>query len=154
MREIKFRGYNKELHKWIYGYYIEVMDDSHIYDPEQSKVSVWDDDNPNIGYDMFGFFEVEPESVGQYTGLKDKNGKEIYEGDIVEFPSSLNIFIDIDYSDYKNTQPPKDIISPVYYAGGQFTFHWMYGQEGQEVGFEDVEIIGNIYENSELLKKD
>jgi hypothetical protein len=68
----------------------------------------------------------------QFTGLKDKNGKEIYEGDIVEFRRA--------YTNKSELMPFKEVVG---FEGGRFTnLPW---------GEEKVEIIGNIYETPELL---
>jgi len=88
----------------------------------------------------------------QYTGLTDKNGKEIYEGDVVKFSSELNVFIEIDYSNYRDEESPKQIISEVYFEKGGFTFDWQFGYEGEEVRFKEVEVIGNKFENPGLLE--
>lgn len=124
MREIKFRGYQAELKKWFYGSLIQL---------------------PNGGCFIFDYkdnFEdrvvVVPESVGQYTGLKDINGKEIYEGDIIE-TSDGNCFVRYDEAttSYEVVFEDEAVISL-----------W----EAAVYGTKKVEVIGNIYENQDLLK--
>lgn len=79
MRTIKFKGYNKKNGEWLYGYYL-VNRHQHFIAPDgvQPPERVWQD------------FEVDPASIGQFTGLFDREGNEIYEGDIVRLEHLLH----------------------------------------------------------------
>lgn len=122
MRDIKFRGKSisndYSLDNWVIGtfykdhgkyFMVEEITGSHI--------------------------QINSDTLGQYTGLKDKNGEDIYESDIVE----------IDCGTYKDN----DVVN---FVNGTFTLH--------DSGFEpdimppekDLKVIGNIYENSDLIK--
>lgn len=126
MRKIKFRGYSHEHESWIYGDLLQYPD-GEVYIMEHS-------DGESLSY------RVEPKSVGQYTGLKDKNGKEIYEGDIVENGDYYNIRGEVCY----DTQYAHYFI--LNNASGEST-------DFLEIHFNEVEVIGNIHDNPELIKQ-
>ena len=129
MRTIKFRGRCAFSGVWRYGFYY-VSKENHIIRNENDRESI-----------------VLEKSVGQFTGLHDKNGKEIYEGDLV---SDGNFIYEVEY----NVQNTKFCIDPKKKINSEFTLIDVinYNQLGN--GYysrKDLEIIGNIYENPELL---
>ena len=85
---------------------------------------------------------VELETVGQYTGMKDKNGKRIFEGDIIDFS----------YRSYS------DGFGVVRYVAEGTEFEFVYDDHYEGLGRcyypEDVEVIGNIYDNPNLVRGD
>lgn len=88
------------------------------------------------GFEHYEEYEVIPESVGQFTGLTGKNGNKIFEGDIVKCLSLENGYVN----------------KEVYYAEDRARF--VLGSLGSDYDFEEyinVEVIGNIYDNPELL---
>ena len=131
MREVLFRGKRTDNGEWEYG-------DLWCNPYGKRAVCIV---SPINDQGTTGGNEVIPETVGQYTGLTDKNGRKIFEGDIVEGNS--------EYFTY--THP----YGKVVYDGGQFFISFDDVLEDIEclgAWANDVEIIGNIYDNPELLE--
>lgn len=126
MREILFRGKRTDNGEWVFG--------DLVHFPDRTKIDTHKNGQPWRGYD------VDPDTVGQFTGLTDKNGKRIFEGDIVrnadgylfsaQYPFAVK-FCDGDFCGD---------------AGG---FVYISGEE-----FRYCEAIGDIHDNPELLEVD
>lgn len=134
MREIKFKGKNKDI-GWVYGQLaydingnayiiLEVeLDASYGFEETMLFATMW--------------HKVDKETLGQFTGLNDKNGKETYEGDIVYIiPEDERGIIRWDNETARYVVVYDNIITD---------FDNWYGK--------DLEVIGNIYDNPELLEE-
>lgn len=119
----KFRAWDKILKKMFYGK-LEVFDDS-------------------IGF-RFGHFEDDEPIFMQSTGLKDKNGKKIFEGDIVKFYRNLR-HINGEVEIYKGHP-----IMRIYYSLEEYSKDLSY-MSVELYDFMQVEVVGNIHQNIELL---
>lgn len=136
MRKIKFRGKDIDTKEWTYGSLCKVADQCKI-----AMISTFETECS--GY----ITEVDSESVGQFTGLVVKNGKEIYEGDIITLNGRYPRVVLWDKMSWA-------LMPTEYYHDEVF---WVMnlqhpGNDWWEEFANEFEVIGNIYDNPELLK--
>lgn len=135
MREILFRGKRVDNSEWVYSSFI-MQDKEHKL--LSTEVELFDGDK---------WRAVNPETVGQYTGLTDRNGKKIFEGDIVRYRPEYRcepMQAVVEYCSDKWNYPAFDLKDHGYEANGLQCTH----EEGC------CEVIGNIYDNPELIKEE
>lgn len=130
MREILFRGKRTDNGEWVEGYFCGKVNET-IFSPATESAQI-------IDKDLY-WHEVIPETVGQYTGLSDINGKKIFEGDIVNIRK-------------KQWQPLYDNCKgEVYFNGAVYLIKGVSDVLSLYVFRGWCEVIGNIYDNPELL---
>lgn len=153
-REIKFRGQKLDSNEFIVGQLAYMFDDKkHALIMPSCFFATRDfgeedeNGNPIIQNELAvgGFLSVKPETIGQFTGLHDKNGKEIYEGDVFDFYGIFNVVIFKDgmfcYDSYRENKNFENIVKLC-----NENFDWENNKSSE------IEVIGNLYENPELLK--
>lgn len=121
-REILFRGKRIDNGEWTEGYLFKIWNRTYL---------LW-----GMTGDVPNMVEVIPETVSQYTGLTDKNGKKIFEGDVVAFP-------------YKIAKGKEKLAYYLVAYDDEFGIYRPFGDS--DCGFcpKSVEIIGNVYDRKE-----
>lgn len=154
-RKIKFRGKRVDNGEWVYGHLIT------------NKLGLWiiDEENPHYCSE-YGYMEislpkrVKPETVGQFTGLKAVNGKEIYEGDIVEMESEYDAYGDPYQPSIDRLYTGEVVITgtkgaclknPKFLDRINDEYNRIYYYKG--IIASKCKVIGNIHDNPEQLKK-
>ena len=130
MREILFRAKREDNGEWAYGYYVRLPDAagsaSMIHTPARNP------DESNSSH------FIRSSTIGQYTGLTDKNGTKIFEGDIVRYGDTIHKVV---FEQRNGTAYFGLVYSPIE------TLPFGHYQD-----LRQLEVIGNIYENPELIE--
>lgn len=131
MREIKFRAKRLDNGEWISG-------DLHLHTPL-----------PHIHSTRGDKAKIDTDTIGQFTGLHDKNGKEIYEGDIVKWTmTQIEVTEDGGYREYDSDEIGEvEWRKDALYVGEYCAVGFSYDSE------DYAEVIGNIHDNPELLNE-
>jgi len=139
MRTIKLRGKRKDNGEWVYGGYFQNSEEDGLF--------------YYIFSDYGGAYKVIPESVGQFTGLLDKNGKEIYENDILKKGKVIGKL----NGRKPDLQMVGSIKKVIFREGGYYLTKsnnsGKYHLNSVTIRYYQLEIIGNLTDNPELLNK-
>ena len=134
MREILFRGKSLRSNEWVYGDLLQNSDGEH-----KSIVTF------NNGYNVFDELLADNNTIGQYTGIKDKNGTNIFEGDILYTKHGAKIEGKGYYETYHEVVFKNGAFGVIGKTAGEFlSFDYL--------PIDNEVVCGNIYENEELLK--
>lgn len=140
MREIKFRGKRLDNEEWLYGSLLV----SHFKDDKKERYFITQFSG-NYTFEH----EVNPTTVGQYTGLKDKNGKEIYEGDIINwlmYRMDRTGYIEEGRVEFRTNEQATVVINKFATKDGRESVRNILNC------LNDLKVIGNIHDNPELMK--
>ena len=149
MRDVIFRGKRVDNGEWVEGFFVERIDRLALI--PKCYILVQEEDTSGItgeptGYlnTEFSWYEVIPETVGQYTGLTDKNGKMVFEGDVIFCKKHIDgnfvdAFIEFGFVEMK------------YGAFGLHRRQGFYRPFKDWLEDYELEVIGNIHDNKEIL---
>lgn len=161
MRDILFRGKRTDTSEWVYGSLVYFPGDDEI-----GTIVVFESED-ETGFIVGEHVEVYLKTVGQFTGFEDKNGKKIFEGDIVATRKygtqikELKGYFGVDSEGYPQKIPGYEGISKYHYncmldclALVRFSPRCGFYLDGTSMFVNAIgnEVIGNIYDNPELLK--
>lgn len=144
MREIKFRGKRIDNGKWVYGTYYEHLPPLQAFTAKGQEVEKSKYYIANTAFADWNmprqveFIEVDVSTLGQFTGLKDKNNNEIYEADIIKYSNS-----------------EEEGVGEIAWSPAHMTWRIMFDNDPSLLYYfqcsSELEVIGNIFENQDLL---
>lgn len=155
MREILFRGKRLDTGEWTYGVPLEYSGQFGIVRcTEDTRILPYKDDNFVSHYvEELYSPKVDPKTIGEYTGLTDKNGVKIFDGDIVRDIFNASVVGIVRYGEYRNTFNDDE-------HGGHVGFYIEW-QDKKDLLRKDLvywmknsEFIGNIFDNPELFEEE
>jgi uncharacterized phage protein (TIGR01671 family) len=135
MRDYLFRGKSRFSGKWVYGSLIHVGEFCCILTKDDGTDFEYPYLDGDLGIIDGNAIPVIPETVGQYTGIRDKTGDKIFEGDIV------NAFMDYGPAGFRN-------------ATVDIGYKKLSGYRWEYFDMESIVVIGNVYDNPELLNRE
>lgn len=146
MRKILFRGKRIDGRGWVRGYYIEcngpcILDDDEMFFGREDGVE--------------GMYEVDPATVGEYTGLRDRNGVMIFEGDILRFSglSGKTELCVVGYGDFKPFGRTSRSVGFFVYWESDLEQRQKYANLPFWLEESGAVWVGNIHDNPELIRR-
>lgn len=142
MREIKFRGFNKKNKQWLYGFYLQNRGAHFVCPDEFAHGKTWDD------------YEVDPNTIGQFTGLMDMYDNEIVEGDVVCLDGQAERRVVVFYEGAFNiaTLSEWELLNKGEHPYINDYAHMTRLDEWSCTG--SLRTIGNIHDNQEVLARE
>lgn len=138
MREILFRGKRCDNGEWVQGFYIRADHHWHKHGIHKDWITLGASANGGQ-FALHNKYAVKAETVGQFTGLTDKNGQKIFEGDVLDCKSGLYERCKVIFNEFCSA-------FQLMCADGFSDFFLC------SINHKEMEIIGNIHDNPELLE--